>query len=73
MKIDVDDGTQETLTVAQVASLWELSPDTIQRRFEDEPGVITLGSKNPRGKRKRVTLRIPRSVMERVKRRMANK
>jgi hypothetical protein len=69
----VDDGTQENFTVAQIASLWQLSTDTIQRWFEDEPGVVTSGNKNPRGKRKRVTLRIPREVMQRVKRRMANK
>jgi hypothetical protein len=68
----VDDGKQENFTVAQVASLWELSRDTIQRMFEDEPGVITLGSKNPRGKRKRVTIRIPRAVMNRVKKRRSN-
>jgi len=69
----VDDGKQEMFTVAQIASLWQLSTDTIQRMFEDEAGVQILGNKNPRGKRKRVTLRIPREVMQRVKRRMANK
>jgi hypothetical protein len=68
----VDDG-QDVFTVAQIASLWQLSTDTIQRWFEDEPGVITSGDKNPRGKRKRITLRIPRSVMECVKRKRANK
>jgi hypothetical protein len=69
----VDDGKQETFTVAQIASLWQLSPDTIQRWFEDEPDVIVSGNRNPRGKRKRITLRIPRAVMERVKRKRANK
>ena len=69
----VDDGKQETFTVAQIASLWELSTDTIQRWFEDEPGVITSGNKNPRGKRKRITLRIPRAVMERVKRKRSKR
>jgi hypothetical protein len=69
----VDDGKQETFTVAQIASLWQLSPDTIQRWFEDEPGVVTSGKKNPRGKRKRITLRIPRAVMERVKKRQSNR
>jgi len=68
----VDDGTQSEFTVAQIASMWQLSTDTIQRLFEDEPGVITLGDKNPRGKRKRVTLRIPRAVMERVKKLRSN-
>ena len=69
----VDDGKQETFTVAQIASLWLLSSDTIQRWFEDEPGVVTSGNKNPRGKRKRITLRIPRAVMERVKRKRAKR
>jgi hypothetical protein len=69
----IDDGTLDTFTVAQIASLWPLSTDTIQRWFEDEPGVIASGDKNPRGKRKRITLRIPRSVLERVKRKRMNK
>ncbi len=58
----VDDGTQTDFTVAQIASMWQLSTDTIQRLFEDEPGVVALGDKNPRGKRRRVTLRIPRPL-----------
>jgi hypothetical protein len=69
----VDDGTLGTFTVAQIASMWQYSTDTIQRWFEDEPGVIASGEKNPRGKRKRVTLRIPRAVMERVKKRHSNR
>jgi hypothetical protein len=68
-----DDGTQENFSVAEVAALWNLSTDTIRKLFEDEPGVIPLGNPNPRGKRRRITLRIPRDVMERVKNRMANK
>lgn len=69
----VDDGTLETFTVAQVASLLSLSPDTIRRMFANEPGVIPLGDEHPRGKRRRVTLRIPRAVLERVKRKRAKK
>lgn len=68
----VDDGRQENFSVAEVASLWHLSPDTIQRIFEDEPGVLPLGEKNPRGKRRRITLRIPRAVMQRVRKRRSN-
>jgi hypothetical protein len=68
----VDDGTQENFTVAQIASMWQLSTDTIQRMFQDEVGVLPLGNKNPRGKRRRITLRIPREVMERVKKRRSN-
>ena len=59
-----DDGIQENFTVSEIASLWRLS--------RDEPGVLPLGNPNPRGKRKRITLRIPRAVMERVKRRRSN-
>lgn len=69
----VDDGTLDTFTVAQVASLLSLSPDTIRRMFADEPGVIPLGDEHPRGKRRRVTLRIPRAVFGRVKRKRAKK
>jgi hypothetical protein len=58
--------------VSQVASLWRLSRDTIQRLFQDEAGVVVLGDSNPRGKRRRITLRIPRAVMERVKKRRSN-
>jgi predicted DNA binding CopG/RHH family protein len=68
----IDDGKQASFTVAQIASLWQLSTDTIQRIFEDEAGVMVQGSKNPRGKRKRITLRIPREVMMRVKKRRSN-
>ena len=69
----VDDGTQETFTVAQIASLWQYSTDTVQRLFANEPDVQVIGSKNPRGKRSRTTLRIPRAVMNRVKKRISNR
>jgi hypothetical protein len=68
----VDDGTQKSFTVSQIASIWHLSRDKTQRLFQDEPGVVVLGDKKPRGKRKRITLRIPRTVMERVKKRRSN-
>ena len=71
-KAFVDDGVQENFTVAEIAALWKLSTDSIQRIFQDEPGVVSLGDKNPRGKRKRITLRIPRTVMERVKKSRSN-
>jgi hypothetical protein len=69
----VDDGKQDTFTVAQIASLWQYSTDTVQRLFADEPGVQVIGSKNPRGKRSRTTLRIPRTVMNRVQKRLSNR
>ena len=60
-------------TVGEVAALLNLSPDTIRRMFADETGVIALGQDHPRGKRKRITLRIPKEVVERVKRKRAKK
>jgi hypothetical protein len=63
----------EFLTVAQVAERWGLSSDTITRIFADGPGVVALGNEHPRGKRRRVTLRIPVEVVERVKRKRAKK
>ena len=72
-KVRLADAGQDFFTVSEIAGLWNLSADSIRRLFEDEPGVITLGDKNPRGKRRRVTLRIPREVVERVKRKRAQK
>lgn len=66
-------GVKDFYSVAEVAALLNLSSDTIRRLFTDEPGVIALGEEHPRGKRKRVTLRIPREVVERVKRKRAKK
>ncbi len=60
-------------TVAEVGTLLNLSSDTIRRLFTDEAGVIALGEQHPRGKRKRITLRIPKDVVERVKRKRAKK
>ena len=71
-EVFVDDGDQTDFTVKQIAQMWQLSTDTVQRLFQDEPGVVALGNKNPRGKRKRITLRIPRAVMERVKKTRSN-
>ncbi len=58
---------------AELAELWGLSSDTIRRLFEDEPGVVTIGERNPRSKRRYVTLRIPQSVAARVHRRLSPK
>lgn len=57
-------------TVAEIASMWNLAPDTIRRLFEREPGVLVLGEMNGgKGKRRYTTLRVPASVVERVYRR----
>jgi hypothetical protein len=59
--------------VIEVAELWNLSPDKIRDIFEHEPGVLVIGDRNPRHKRRYVTLRIPQTVLQRVHNRLAAK
>ncbi|HKV63217.1 MAG TPA: hypothetical protein VJO16_14990 [Candidatus Acidoferrum sp.] len=58
------------LTVAEVATLMKVSATFVRRTFEDEPGVVRLGH-SANGKRRYLTLRIPRLVFERVITRMS--
>jgi hypothetical protein len=54
------------LSPAQLADRWGYSVDTIRRWFEDGPGVVKCGGLGGRGKRRRISLRIPLSVAARV-------
>jgi DNA-binding LacI/PurR family transcriptional regulator len=54
---------QEFFTIAEVAKMLKVSPDTISRRFEKEPGVIDLGAPERRYKRRDRVLRIPAAVL----------
>ena len=50
-----------------LAELWNCSEDTIQRWFEDEPGVLKHGeASDTRGKRRKLYLRIPESIALKV-------
>ena len=54
----------ELLTIEEVATILNISPDTVTRRFAKVKGVIDIGSpETPRRRRYRV-LRIPKSVLE---------
>ena len=53
-------------TVAELARSWKFSVDTVRALFAGEPGVIYIGSKISRRKRRYVSLRIPAEVAERV-------
>lgn len=53
-------------TVAEVASLWQLSEDSIRRIFRDHPGVLKLSSPEQRFKRGYCVLRIPESVVQKM-------
>jgi hypothetical protein len=57
-------------TAEELAGAKKLHPTTIRRLFLDEPGVMRLGREGGRGRRQYFTLRIPRSVADRVFRRM---
>ena len=54
--------------VAEIAALWNLSPDAVRDLFRHEDGVLAIGTTRARGKRQYLTLRIPASVLERVHR-----
>ena len=56
-------------TVRDVAALWKLSEDTVRRLFQGEPGVLIVSPRQRRGKRSYTTIRIPKSVLERVHKR----
>ena len=59
--------------VTEIAEMWNLSADKVRELFENEPGVLVLGERSPRYKRRYVTLRIPHSVLERVHQRLSMK
>lgn len=64
--------TEKHYTVMELAELWRVSPEVVRRIFEREPGVLVLGDRGSRSKRRYLTLRIPESVIERVHRRLCN-
>ena len=59
--------------VVEIAQLWNLSTDKVRELFENEPGVLVIGERSPRHKRRYVTLRIPQTVLERVHSRLSSK
>jgi hypothetical protein len=59
--------------VAEIAEMWNLSADKVRELFENEPGVLVIGERSPRHKRRYVTLRIPQTVLERVHCRLSSK
>jgi hypothetical protein len=72
-QLDTSAHTERHYAVAEIAEMWNLSPDKVRELFENEPGVLVLGERSPRHKRRYVTLRIPRSVVERVHYRLSSK
>jgi hypothetical protein len=58
-------------SVAELASRWGLSEDTVRRLFLDEPGVIVI-HRPRRRTRTYKTLRIPESVAQKIYERLTN-
>ena len=65
-----DLSTERHYSIQELAALWNLSEKTVRKLFENEPGVIEVGSGESRFKRTYVTRRIPESVAQRVHRRL---
>ena len=64
--VDRSAADEQHYTPAEVGELWGFSAQSMIRLFENEPGVVVLGTRTPRnGKQRRMFLRIPKSVMER--------
>jgi len=63
---------KSALTVAEVAELTGFSRQTVTRMFEDEAGVLVINRVETMHKRSYRSIRIPRTVYERVIRRVAN-
>jgi hypothetical protein len=57
-------------TPSEVGDLWRLNVETIRRLFQNEPGVMVIQSAVRKGKRPYKTIRIPPSVLERVRARL---
>jgi hypothetical protein len=59
-------------TPAEISEMWNLSPDTVRKLFEQEPGVLLIRNEESKySKRRYTTLRIPQSVLERVHKRLS--
>jgi len=56
---------EQYLSVAEVATMLNISRDTVRRMFVSEPGVINVGPSHGASRRYRV-LRIPLGVLKRV-------
>ena len=65
-----DRSTEKHYSVAELATTWNLSKNTIRRMFENEPGVLKWGRDEGRFRRRYSTLRIPETVVSRVHRQL---
>jgi len=57
---------EKHFTVSQIATLWQLSKDSIRRIFKDRPDVLKMSAPETRFKRGYCVLRVPESVVQKV-------
>lgn len=65
-----DKAVERHYSAEEIGKLWRLSPRTVRRMFENEPGIIVFGNTGSLNRRRYLTLRIPESVLVRVHRRL---
>jgi hypothetical protein len=65
-----DKAVERHYSADEIGRLWGLSPRTVRRMFENEPGIIVLGNTGTMRKRRYITIRVPESVLVRVHRRL---
>jgi hypothetical protein len=59
------DPFERHFTPKELAEVWKLDESTVRRMFQDQPGVLKIGSTGRRTKRDYITLRIPASTAAR--------
>jgi CRP-like cAMP-binding protein len=63
--------TERHFRIQEIAKMWGYSRRTMTKLFENEPGVLKLGTGGTLKKRRYLVLSIPESVANRVHRRLA--
>ena len=63
--------TEIHFSPAELAKLWGVSTETVRTIFREEPGVLKIGKPGTRFRRGYFTLRIPKTVAERVHQRLS--
>lgn len=53
-------------SIGTLAELWGYSEDTVIRMFEAVPGLMKVGTEPGKGRRPRMTMRIPESIAMKV-------
>ena len=61
----------ENYRVKDIAARWNVAANTVIARLENEPGVLRLDNEGT-GKRRKVTLSVPESVLLRVEQRFSD-